>query len=219
MILTIFDMDNTLLSCDSMDLWHHFLDERGITTPADKETRRRLKNDYINARLDVKENFKFEFSLLNRIPADQQAEWQREFFKYYLRAMVSKKGLELIEQYRAGQAFIMLSTSSMRFIAQPVADLIKVDYLMATDGCIINGKYTGEIKGQANYQAGKKINFLNWLKNSGMQFEKTIFYTDSINDLALLELADIPIAVNPDNKLHALAKKNNWQIIDFRSGP
>jgi HAD superfamily hydrolase (TIGR01490 family) len=215
--LVIFDMDKTLLSCDSMDLWHRFLEERGVTSQADRNIRRKLKQDYINGVLDVAENFQFEFSLLNEIPRSQQREWQKYFFKNYLQGMVAEVALGLIEQYRKERAFIMLSTSTMSFLAEPVADFIKADHLMATEGCIVDGKYTGEIKRQANYQIGKKINFLNWLGGIGIEFGKTIFYTDSINDIALLELVDVPVAVNPDPILLERAQKNNWQIMDFYS--
>lgn len=214
--IIIFDMDKTLLTCDSMELWHRFLDMRGLVTQQDKQTRVRLHHEYVNGTLDVHENFRFEFSFLNKIPVDQREKIPNYFFENYLKAMVSKKALRLIAQYRKENAFIILSTSTMRFIAAPVAVYINADHLLATDGYIVDNKYTGQVYDPPNYQSGKKINFFNWLRNSNLTLGKITFYTDSINDIDLLEAVDIPIAVNPDEKLCAYAEAKNWKIVDFR---
>ena len=214
--VVIFDMDKTLLSCDSMGLWHSFLDERGVT-PQDKQTRKRLHEQYLDGSLDIHENFRFEFSLLNRIPVSQRIAWQKYFFKHFLEPMVSRNALELIQYYRKENALIILSTSSMRFLAAPVSAFIKADHLLATDGYISNNEYTGQVYDPPNYREGKTTNFFNWLLNRNIVPKQTIFYTDSINDIHLLEAVDVPIAVNPDDKLHGLAEEKGWEIVDFHS--
>ncbi len=213
--VVIFDMDKTLLSCDSMELWHRFLDGLGIITPQDKQTRARLYSEYVAGTLDIHENFRFEFSLLNRIPVTQKAKVQKYFFENYLKTMVSMKALELIENYRKENAIIILSTSSMRFIADPVANFIKADHVLATEGHVSNNEYTGQVYDPPNYQEGKTANFLNWLRHNNLIPEQVIFYTDSINDIDLLEAVDVPIAVNPDDKLRKRAEIEGWEIVDF----
>lgn len=214
-ILVIFDMDKTLLSCDSMELWYNFLDEKKIIDQKDKEIRKRLKRQYLDGTLDVHENFKVEFAILNRIPIAQRLAWQKEFFENYLKQTVSPKAIELINKYHKENAFIILSTSTMRFLAEPVAAYIKADHLLVTDGPLINNHYTGAIYEPANYREGKKTNFANWLQNCNKKFTKTFFYSDSINDMALLLAVDIPVAVNPDDKLHQYANDHDWAIMKF----
>ena len=184
--VVIFDMDKTLLSGDSMERWHQFLAERGVTTESDKQTRKRLHDEYLDGSLDINENFKFEFLLLNRIPVSQRSSWQQHFFENHLKLMVSKIALDLIENYKKENAIIILSTSSMRFIADPVAAFIKADFLLATDGYVSQDVYTGKTFDPPNYREGKKTNFLNWLWNSQITLKEIIFYTDSINDIDLL---------------------------------
>lgn len=213
--IVIFDMDKTLLASDSMALWYLFLEEQGVITEADKAIRARLYQDYVKGVLDVQENFRIEFSMLNRIPADKKIIWQKQFFEEYVKPTISNKALDLIKKYRDEKTLIILSTSTMRFIAEPVANFIKTDVLIATDGCLIDDRYTGEVVGSANYGIGKKINFFQWLEKNKLQPKKIIFYSDSINDLDLLKAVHVPIAVNPDDKLHKHAKENAWEIIKF----
>lgn len=156
----IFDMDKTLLACDSVELWHRFLDERGFIRQQDKQIRKRYHDEYIPGSLDIRENFKFEFSILGRIPNSQKTKLQNYFFENYLKSTIANKALELISHYRKENAIIILSTSSMSFIASPVAAFIKADHLLATEGDISNDEeYTGQIYGLPNYQEGKKTNF------------------------------------------------------------
>jgi len=211
----IFDMDKTLLSCDSVELWHRFLDERGFITQQDKQTRKQFHDEYIAGSLDIHENFKFEFSILNRIPNNQKEKLQNYFFENYLKSTIANKALELISHYRKENAIIILSTSSMSFIAAPVAAFIKADFLLATEGYVSNDEYTGQIYGLPNYKEGKKTNFYHWLSNSHILAPQVIFYTDSINDIDLLEAVDVPIAVNPDAKLRKYAEANGWEMMNF----
>ncbi|SRR5579883_91667 len=213
----IFDMDKTLLACDSMDFWHQFLAEKGITDKNDQDKRMALKKAYENGTLDIHENFRFEFSLLNRISPKQYSALQQEFFEKHLKSMVSAKALALIGQYKKANAIIVMSTSTMRFLADPVAAFIKADHMLATEGVMKENQYTGDIQGTPNYREGKKINYELWLKQGNKKFKRMIFYSDSIHDLDLLQMADRAVAVNPDARLQEHASAMGWEIVDFHT--
>lgn len=214
--ILIFDMDNTLLSCDSMEKWHDYLDLEGFMTESDVQNCKRLKKSYLEGTLDIYENFRFEFILLNKI--NRLTERIDHFFNSLLKPYFSNIALDIIEQGKIENNEILLSTSTMSCIAKPVAEFIGANHFFATYGDIKKNQYTGIIDGVPNYQDGKRINFISWI-NGNLQDEKyeTVFYSDSFTDLPLFLAVDKPVAVNPDEKLLNYAKDNNWKIQYFKS--
>ena len=98
----------------------------------------------------------------------------------------------------------------------PIADAFGVDDLIATDPEIVDGRYTGKVAGTPCFQKGKITRLQQWLENTHHDLVGSTFYSDSHNDIPLLEIVDTPIAVDPDDELRALAEKNSWQIRSFR---
>ena len=110
-------------------------------------------------------------------------------------------------------------TATNRFITEPIAELLGVNDLIATDPEMAQGRYTGRVSGLPNFQDGKVKRLLEWRSKQAVKFERTIFYSDSRNDLPLLLLADSAVAVDPDEVLHAEAGKRGWPVISLRGDP
>lgn len=174
----------------------------------------KFAQDHAEYTLDVFENFRFDFYILNRIRTLKN-ELQKEFFENHLKSNIFPTVLQLIAGYRRDGAVIVISTSSMRYLAEPVARFINADHLLATEGQKIEDYYTGAVVEPPNYGIGKKIKFSTLLSYYPNKFEKTIFYSDSFHDVLLLEAVDMPIAVNPDDRLRAHAQRKGWKIMNF----
>ena len=214
----MFDMDNTLVSEDTIFLWQEFLDTKGITTDTDRKMRRKLDNDYCQGCLNLEEHFGFEISVIKRIPFAERELWTHEFFQKLVRPKISLKGLELIENYKKQKdTLVLLITATLSYLAQPVATAAKVDQLIATEGEIIDGDFTGRIAGIASIGKGKIERFNSWINDNNILPLHTIYYGDSINDVPLLETVHKPIAVDPDEKLKKIALEKSWEIISLKT--
>ncbi len=214
----MFDMDNTLVSDDTIFLWQEFLDLKGLTTTSDKQIRRKLDDDYCRGCLDLDEHFNFEISVIKRIPISERQQWVHEFFHGHVKPKISSKGIKLIEEYKNQKdTLVILITATISYLAQPVAYATKVDQLIATEGEMINGEYTGRIDGIASIGKGKIDRFNLWLNENNILPQHTIYYGDSINDIPLLETVNRAIAVDPDDHLMTAALEKNWEIISLKS--
>jgi len=215
--IVLFDMDNTLVSEDTGDLWGQFLDEKGLVNESEKKTREKLNGDYKNGQLDPIENFHFEISLLKKIPNQLKAQFQQEFFEYIVKPHISKTGLSLIEEYKDNaDTIVILITATLSYIASPVAEYSKVHDLIATEAESKGGDFTGKIFGTACLQEGKVIRFKSWMENNHITPLHTILYTDSINDLPLLNYVKEPIVVDPDKYLSQIAKEKSWKMMSLK---
>ncbi len=214
--IVLFDMDNTLVSADTMNLWGQFLEAKGLVSEKEKNIRLKFAQDYSEQKLDITENFKFEISLIKNIPTEQRTVWRNEFFHHLVKSKISKTGLDLIKNYKQDiNTIIILITASLSFIAAPVAEYAGVHDLIATEAEIQNGIYTGEIAGIASLGKGKLDRFKLWLQKEKIKSAYTILYSDSINDLPLLEFVDKPIVVDPDSYLYNIASEKNWEMISL----
>ena len=214
--IILFDMDNTLVSADTGDLWGEFLDKKGILKEKEKQMRLKFNQDYHAGKLDVVENFKFETLLINNIPKAWREEWRTEFFHSLVKPNISKTGLRLIEEYKNHpDNIVILITATLSFIASPVADYSKVHDLIATEAEIHNDIYTGAISGISSLGQGKVERFKLWLREKNITPVYTVLYSDSINDLPLLSLVNKPIVTDPDKHLAAVALEKNWECISL----
>jgi HAD superfamily hydrolase (TIGR01490 family) len=128
--------------------------------------------------------------------------------------MIINGKAHLLEKHRQAGDDILIITATNDFITTPIAERLGVPTLLATKAEFIEGVFTGKVAGTPCYQSGKVTRLNAWLNEHGKKFENSYFYSDSINDLPLLELVDAPIAVTPDDKLRAHANRLNWLIID-----
>lgn len=217
MALAIFDLDNTLLGGDSDFLWGQYLVDEGIVD-ADTyaKTNAHFYEQYQAGQLDIHEYARFAFRPLADYPMDQLKIWREGFFDRYVRPIILKKGMDLVQQHKSKGDITLIITATNRFITEPIAATYGVDHLLATDPRLSEGRYQAEIDGTPCFQEGKITRLEAWMSEHNEGLTGSWFYSDSHNDLPLLERVDHAIAVDPDEILESAARKNGWEIISLR---
>ena len=217
MKLALFDLDNTLLDGDSDYAWAQFLIEEGVLH-ADEYN---AKNDYFYERykdgsLDIHEFLDFQLAPLARHPRAQLDAWHSEFMQRKVRPMILPKAAALIAKH--ADALTAIVTATNRFITRPIADELGVGELIATDIEEVDGAFTGKPRGTPTFREGKIAAVDAWLAARGHRLAdyESWFYSDSLNDLPLLERVTHPVAVDPDATLRAYATERKWPIISLR---
>ncbi len=217
MTLAIFDLDNTILRGDSDSAWLSFLIQHD---QVDKERTERMNqkfyDDYVRGRLDFDEYSEFAYGILNSIHISKLKILRKEYFKEKVMPMICPNARDLFEMHRERNHTLIISTSTNEFVCRPVVGYLKTDYLIATKLEISDDGYTGRHYGTPNFGEGKVTNMHLWLaENPGHQLATAYFYSDSINDLPLLEAVGYPRPVNVDEQLREVSKKKGWRIITF----
>lgn len=217
MTLAIFDLDNTLLAGDSDHAWGEFLVRRGLVD-GDwyKAQNDRFYADYCRGELDIMAYSEFVFAVLTRESPDTLAEWHRQFMQEAVAGMILPKGRELLQKHREAGHRLLIITATNRFITGPIAAELGVADLIATEPEMVEGRYTGKVAGTPCYQHGKIARLEQWLAATGESAEGCWFYSDSRNDIPLLEYATHPVAVDPDEALRAHAAANSWPVLSLR---
>jgi len=215
--LAIFDLDNTLLSGDSDYLWGVFLGEQGIVD-ADyyEQENERFYQEYKDGKLDIMEFLQFSLKPLSEHPTQDLYNWREQFINEKIRPLVSQKSLDLVEKHRKQGDTLMIITATNAFVTSPIAKLYDISLLIATDPEMINDAYTGKVAGEPSFQHGKVKRLDTWLAENNETLAGSWFYSDSHNDIPLLEKVDNPVAVDPDKKLNDHALNNQWPIISLR---
>jgi len=217
MALALFDLDNTLLSDDSDFLWGCFLVEKGLVDKATYDAaNQRFYAEYEQGTLDIFEFLAFSLKPLTQFSMQQLAELHNAFMEKHIRSVMTEKGIAQIKSHRDKGDVTVIITATNRFITGPIAEAFEVDDLIATDPEIIDGQYTGRVAGTPCFQGGKITRLNQWLENTSHDLEGSTFYSDSHNDIPLLEIVTTAIAVDPDDDLRAMAIERNWEIRSFR---
>lgn len=217
MTLAIFDLDNTLLAGDSDHAWGEFLVEEGIVdAEAYRIANDRFYQDYLNGELDIMVYLEFALQPLSIHSMDNLLEWRARFMDKKVRPMLQKKASELLNSHRERGHTLMIITATNRFVTEPIADALGIEHLIATEPELINDCYTGKIAGTPSFQEGKVARLNDWLAATGATMDGAWFYSDSHNDLPLLEKVDNPVAVDPDSKLEELARSKGWDVMSLR---
>ncbi len=221
MKLAIFDLDNTLLAGDSDVGWGEYLVAHGIVDAHSYgETNERFYQDYLRGSLDIHAYQTFQLQILAQHPLEQVLAWREEYLEHHIKPMLASKSAALIEQDRQAGAELLIITATNRFITEPIAQWLNIDTLIATEPEIIDGQYTGGITGIPSYAEGKITRLQQWAEERGIQWRaddvESWFYSDSHNDLPLLEQVTHPVAVDPDDTLRAAAQARGWRIISLR---
>ena len=217
MTLAIFDLDNTLIGGDSDNLWGRFVCERGLVDGADFAARNeQFYADYQAGNLDIMAYLRFALGPLKGRPLEELDAWHRDFMASAIEPIILPKAIELVADHRARGHELLIITATNHFITRPIADAFGIDNLLACEAEMVDGLYTGEPSGVPSYHAGKVTRLQDWLQGSHASLEGAWFYSDSHNDLPLLELVDNPVAVDPDDKLLARATDLGWPVISLR---
>ncbi len=219
MTLAIFDLDNTLLAGDSDYLWGQFLVERGIVDPEYYETANaRFYEHYKAGCLDINEFLSFALSPLAANDTNQLHAWRRSFIEEKIIPITLPAAHDLLARHRDAGDTLMIITATNRFVTEPIAELYGIEHLIATSPEFIEGRYTGRYIGTPCFQEGKVTRLTDWLNEHQHDLAGSWFYSDSHNDLPLLQKVAHPIAVDPDDILASHAKQQGWPIISLRPG-
>lgn len=217
MALALFDLDNTLLRGDSDHAWGEFLVARGAV---DAE-RFAYENDryykaYVEGTLDIYEFLEQHqlrpLALHDRPTLDR---WLAEFVENRIRPMISAAARALVERHRARDDTLVIITATNRFLTAPISAEFGIEHLLATEPEEISGRFTGKVAGTPCYRDGKVTRLRAWLAAQHLTLRDSWFYSDSHNDLPLLNLVTHPVAVNPDDILRNHARACGWPVIDL----
>jgi HAD superfamily hydrolase (TIGR01490 family) len=216
--LAIFDLDNTLLAGDSDHAWGEFLVEEGIVDAEEyQKANDRFYQQYLNGDLDIHRYLSFALQPLAQHSMSELLLWRERFMERKVQPMLLHKASALLDQHREQGHTLMIITATNRFVTEPIADLLGVDHLIATEPELVNGRYTGEVAGTPCFQDGKVTRLNDWLAACGESLAGAWFYSDSHNDAPLLSKVDHPVAVDPDPALEAMAQSNGWPVMSLRN--
>jgi len=220
MNLILFDLDNTLLAGDSDVAWTRFLIEKKVLNANTWEVRNlAFYEQYKAGSLDIDEFLDFQLTPLTQHPRAQLNFWRNEFIIQHIRPMILPAARALVSESLQSDALVALVTATNSFITWPIAREFGIEHLIATIPAQENGVFTGKSRGIPAFQSGKVARVEDWLESMGLNFtcfDQSWFYSDSLNDLPLLQQVTHPVAVDPDNILRATALENGWQILTLR---
>ncbi|MDR2113215.1 MAG: HAD-IB family hydrolase [Candidatus Accumulibacter sp.] len=217
MNLALFDLDNTLLSCDSDFEWAQFLIDKGVLDAGTYAA----KNEYFFAQyragtLDIGEFLDFQLQPLARHPRARLDAWHREFMAARILPAIGGKARALVRRHLNDGDLCALVTATNSFVTGPICLEFGLAHLVATIPAQENGQFTGQARGQPSFREGKIARVEAWLESMGFwwsSFERTWFYSDSHNDLPLLSSVSDPVAVDPDETLLAHAQNAGWAVL------
>ena len=219
MNLAIFDLDNTLLNGDSDYLWGQYLVKKGIVDGDVYESENlRFYEEYKAGSLNIYEFLGFSLRPLAENSLRDLVRWREEFVEKAIRPIVAPGSKDLLQRHRDAGDYLLIITATNRFVTEPIAELLEVDHLLATDPEMKNNLYTGNVQGTPCFQQGKVERLREWMRQSNHSLENSWFYSDSHNDIPLLEKVSYPVAVDPDEELSHYAQQKGWSIITLREG-
>ena len=218
--LALFDLDHTLLSCDSDYEWGQFLVDRGVLERAEYEAQNAAYYErYQAGTLDIHEFLGFALRPLAEHAPEDLARWHAEFMAARIRPAMSAQARSLVRRHLDAGDLCAVVTATNSFVTGPIAREFGVPHLVATEPEQAGGRFTGRVAGIACFRQGKIARVDAWLAVRGRRlrdFAQSSFYSDSHNDLPLLERVSRPVAVDPDDQLAAEAGRRGWPVISLR---
>lgn len=217
--IALFDLDHTLLPIDSDHAWGEFTQVLGWTDPVRfKQRNDEFYEHYQAGTLDVHDYVRFATEALRqRSPQEAQAA-HRQFMQSVIEPAIRPAALDLVRGHQQAGDLAVIVTATNEFVTRPIADAFGVKELIAVQlERAADGRITGEILGVPSLREGKITRVAQWLVERGLDWDgvETIFYSDSMNDLPLLERVDRPVATNADERLRAIATERGWRILDL----
>lgn len=214
MRLALFDLDHTLLNLDSDHAWGEFLIHQQLVDAVSHRVRNdQFYEDYKVGALDAVAYNEFVFEFLAQHDLAALAELHQQFMQQVITPALRPRGQAAIAQHRAAGHEIVMITATNAFVTAPIAAAFGIAHLIASQPELRDGRYTGKLVGEPCFQAGKLHHLQHWL--AGREVGESWGYSDSFNDLPLLNFVDHPVAVNPDPRLHAHALAQHWPIEDW----
>ena len=220
MDLVLFDLDNTLLAGDSDFEWAQFLISKGVLDKEVHEARNQVFYDQYKAgTLDIFEFLDFQLKPLARHSRAQLDAWHREFMDTRIRPIMTPQARALVTAKLDAGAIVAVVTATNSFVTGPIVRAFGIPHLVATVPAQENGAFTGKPRGTPAFKSGKIERVEAWLESLGLwwdSFENSSFYSDSHNDLPLMNMVGNPVAVDPDDTLRAHATAQGWPVISLR---
>jgi HAD superfamily hydrolase (TIGR01490 family) len=221
--LALFDLDHTLLPCDSDYEWGQFLARIGVVDSKYYATQNeRFYQDYKEGKLDIHEFLRFALKPLSEHSRAQLKEWHDAFMEEVIHGQLRQQALDLVKRHQDQGDICCVITATNSFVTRPIVERFGIEHLIATEPATTNdvplANYTGEVKGIPNFREGKIQNLQNWLASQNLslsQLPYSYFYSDSMNDLPLLEQVSHPVATNPDDRLRHEAKQRGWPVLEL----
>lgn len=218
MRLAIFDLDNTLLAGDSDHAWGQFLVDKGAVDAVQyREANDRFYHLYQGGELDIHAYLAFALEPLTQYELAQLTAWHDEFMRDVIAPMRLAKADALLAEHRERGDYLLIITATNAFVTRPIATALGVDAIIATEPELRGERYTGRIVGTASFREGKVACLHAWLAERDFDLAGSYFYSDSQNDLPLLEMVEHPVAVDPDETLRAVAIERGWPVISLRA--
>jgi len=215
--VAIFDLDNTLLNGDSDYLWGQYLvEQNAVDVVWYEQQNQRFYDEYKNGSLDIYEFLQFSLSPLAKYSVAQLEAWRLQFIESKICQILLPKAYELVEKHRSEGHILLIITATNRFITEPIAAKYNIPHLLATEPELTTEGYTGRVAGIPCFQEGKVQRLHEWLALTGNSLDGSYFYSDSHNDLPLLEKVTHPVAVDPDEVLAEHAANRGWPLISLR---
>lgn len=217
MALAIFDLDNTLIDGDSDHAWGEFLVEIGAVDPQlYKKMNDKFYQDYKDGCLNIYEYLDFSLEPLTRFEEAQLLEWRAQFVETKIKPIIPNAAKAKVQEHKNKGDQLLIITATNRFVTEPIAELFGIEELLAIELERKESRYTGKPTGTLSFQEGKITRLKAWLEEKNIDMSGAWFYSDSHNDLPLLDLVDFPVAVSPDPTLEEQAKLKGWQTITLR---
>ena len=218
--LALFDLDHTLLPLDSDYQWADYLAGTGRAGDPDEARRQNddLMDRYNRGELTAEQAAEFMLGLLAAHAPFELAAWHEDFMAEVIRPSITPAARELVESHLEAGDLCAVVTATNSFVTAPIARAFGIPHLVATDAEVQRGRYTGRILGTPSFKEGKVVRVNDWLGAMGLglaDFSESFFYSDSVNDVPLLEKVTRPIAANPSPTLRAIAQERGWQVIDL----
>ena len=214
--LLIFDLDNTLLAGDSDRNWGIFLAEQKVVESSYLDESEKFYNNYYDGSLDIDGFLSFCLKPLIENDMSYLLELRKQFIEDKIKPIITEPGKEIINQAIEDGKTVIIATATNDFVTRPIADLFNVRTLIATEFEVINQKFTGKVLNTPCFREGKVSKVKKWVDDNNFDLSKASFYSDSFNDLPLLEKVKNPVIVDGDDKLLEIGKNRNWDCISFR---
>jgi HAD superfamily hydrolase (TIGR01490 family) len=216
MALAIFDLDKTLINGDSDFLWGDFMSEIGVVDSHTYQAKNQYFYDqYALGKLDINEYLEFCLEPLSKYDMKTLNNWHKQFMQEKVEAIFLPKAQAVVNEHKAKGDTLLVITATNSFVTAPIVARYGINNLLATNPEIKNNQYTGKVVGVPCFQQGKITHLKHWLELTGESMEGASFYSDSHNDLPMLELVDHPVVVHADQKLKAIALDRGWPSLDW----
>ncbi|MBU3612225.1 HAD family phosphatase [Polynucleobacter sp. MG-27-Goln-C1] len=221
--LALFDLDHTLLPCDSDYEWGQFLARIGVVdSKYYAQQNERFYQDYKDGKLNIQEFLRFALKPLSEHSRAQLKEWHDAFMQEVITGQLRQQAFDLVKRHQDAGDLCCVVTATNSFVTRPIVESFGIKHLVATEPATAGDNpladFTGEVKGIPSFREGKIQRVHDWLATQNLaldQLPQSYFYSDSMNDLPLLEKVSNPVATNPDVRLRDEALKRHWPILEL----